>query len=109
VISLVRAKTREDMLLSANDSAYTLAGSIWTQNLSAAHSIARGLNAGIIWINAHHLNDPSSLWGGWGDSGLGKENGRVAFKESCRETSVIVNLDEKPVGWFSGGKSARYG
>ena len=71
--------------------------------------MTRMLNTGIIWINAHHLNDPSSPWGGWGESGLGRENGTIAFKESTRESSVIVNLDEKPVGWFAGGKTARYG
>lgn len=97
------------MLHTANDSPYTLAASIWTKALSHAHTMARGLNAGIIWVNAHHLNDPSSPWGGWGESGLGRENGRIAFRESLRESSVVVNLDERPLGWFAGGESARYG
>ena len=108
VISILRAKSREDMLEMANHSPYTLAASIWTQSLSHAHTMARSLNAGIVWINAHHLNDPSSPWGGWGESGLGRENGYVAFRESIRENSVVVNLDEKPMGWFA-NRSARYG
>lgn len=96
------------MLRQANASPYTLASSIWTQSLSKAHSMASKLNSGIVWVNAHHLNDPSSPWGGWGESGLGRENGRVAFKENVRENSVVVNLEERTTGWFS-GKLARYG
>lgn len=96
------------MLEMANDCPYTLAASVWTKSLSHAHSMARALNAGIVWINAHHLNDPSSPWGGWGDSGLGRENGLAAYKESIRENSIIVNLDERPTGWFA-SKRARYG
>ena len=108
IVSLLHAGSPEDMLKLANDSPYALAASIWTKSLSHAHSMARGLNAGIIWINAHHLNDPSSPWGGWGESGLGRENGRVAFKDSIRESSIIVNLDERPTSWFS-RQTARYG
>lgn len=96
------------MLDTANNSPYTLAASVWTKSLSKAHTMARGLNSGLVWINAHHLNDPSSPWGGWGDSGLGKENGHAAFRESLRENSVVVNLDERPIGWFA-NQSARYG
>ena len=73
--------------------------------MSMAHTMARALNAGIVWINGHHLNDPSSPWGGWGESGLGKENGIAAFREGVKEGSVIVNLDEKPVGWFTNVKA----
>jgi acyl-CoA reductase-like NAD-dependent aldehyde dehydrogenase len=108
IISLLRANTKEDMLKTANQSSYTLATSVWTKSVSHAHSMARELNTGIVWVNAHHLNDPSSPWGGWGESGLGRENGRVAFRESIRENSVIVNLDERPTGWFT-AKMARYG
>jgi acyl-CoA reductase-like NAD-dependent aldehyde dehydrogenase len=70
--------------------------------------MAQCLNAGIVWVNAHHLNDPSSPWGGWGESGLGRENGRTAFKQGIRESSIIINLDTSPTGWFT-TKTARYG
>jgi acyl-CoA reductase-like NAD-dependent aldehyde dehydrogenase len=108
IISLLRAETTKDMLELANASQYSLAASVWTKSVSQAHTMARNLNAGIVWVNAHHLNDPSSPWGGWGESGLGRENGRSAFKESIRENSVVVNLDDHPVGWFA-AKNARYG
>lgn len=95
------------MLDLANRSPYTLAASIWTNSLAHAHSMARALDVGIVWINAHHLNDPSSPWGGWNESGLGRENGQTAFKESIRESSVVVNLDQRPTAWFA-NKHARY-
>jgi acyl-CoA reductase-like NAD-dependent aldehyde dehydrogenase len=95
------------MLKVANDSPYTLAASVWTKSLSHAHSMAQGLNAGVVWVNVHHLNDPSSPWGGWNASGLGRENGLTAFKQNIRESSVVVNLDERSTGWFT-NNSARY-
>jgi acyl-CoA reductase-like NAD-dependent aldehyde dehydrogenase len=108
IISLLKAETIADMVMLANDSVYNLAASVWTKSVSRAHTMASQLNAGIVWVNAHHLNDPSSPWGGWGESGLGKENGRVAFRDYVREKSIVVNLDERSKGWFE-DQSARYG
>jgi acyl-CoA reductase-like NAD-dependent aldehyde dehydrogenase len=47
-----------------------LATSIWTNNIKLAHRVASNIDAGIIWINDHHKNDPSSPWGGFKDSGI---------------------------------------
>jgi acyl-CoA reductase-like NAD-dependent aldehyde dehydrogenase len=110
IISLLKAKSTEDMVKLANRSEYTLAASIWTKSVSRAHTMASQVNAGIVWVNAHHLNDPSSPWGGWGPSGMGKENGRVAFRDYIREKSVIVNLEEQSKGWFEDQNvNPRYG
>lgn len=46
-----------------------MATSIWTNNIKLAHRVASNIDAGIIWINDHHKNDPSSPWGGFKDSG----------------------------------------
>jgi acyl-CoA reductase-like NAD-dependent aldehyde dehydrogenase len=108
IISLLKAETTADMVNLANNSVYNLAASVWTKSVSRAHTMASQLNAGIVWVNAHHLNDPSSPWGGWGESGLGKENGRGAFRDYIREKSVVVNLDEQSKGWFE-DHGARYG
>lgn len=53
----------------ANDTKYGLAASIWTRDIKLAHRVSEQLEAGIIWINDHHKNDPSSPWGGYKDSG----------------------------------------
>ena len=67
----------------ANNSKYGLGAGIWTQNLSRAHQVAAQLRSGLVWVNTHHRNDPSSPWGGMKESGIGRENGVEAF-EACK-------------------------
>ncbi|KAI6034446.1 aldehyde dehydrogenase domain-containing protein [Pisolithus microcarpus] len=75
----------------ANMSKYGLGAGIWTTNLSRAHRVADSIQAGLVWINTHHRNDPSSPWGGMKDSGIGRENGIEALEAYSQSKSVIVN------------------
>lgn len=56
--------------------------------------------AGIIWVNDHHRNDPASPWGGMKDSGLGRENGLEAWREYTQSKSVVVGCSSAPFDWF---------
>ena len=71
----------------ANNSRYGLGAGIWTQNLSRAHQVAAQLQSGLVWVNTHHRNDPSSPWGGMKESGIGRENGIEAF-EACKSIEL---------------------
>jgi acyl-CoA reductase-like NAD-dependent aldehyde dehydrogenase len=73
----------------ANNSKYGLGAGIWTQNLSRAHQVAAQLQSGLVWVNTHHRNDPSSPWGGMKESGIGRENGIEAF-EACESAPGSV-------------------
>jgi acyl-CoA reductase-like NAD-dependent aldehyde dehydrogenase len=73
----------------ANHSRYGLGAGIWTQNLSRAHRVAAQLDSGLVWVNTHHRNDPSSPWGGMKESGIGRENGIEAF-EACKSCAELV-------------------
>ncbi|TFY66554.1 hypothetical protein EVG20_g4530 [Dentipellis fragilis] len=75
----------------ANDSRYGLGAGIWTQDLSRAHRIAERLESGLVWVNTHHRNDPSSPWGGMKESGIGRENGLEALNAYSQSKSVIIN------------------
>lgn len=75
----------------ANTSKYGLGAGIWTTNLSRAHRVADSIQAGLVWINTHHRNDPSSPWGGMKDSGIGRENGIEALEAYSQSKSVVVN------------------
>ncbi|ETK85563.1 hypothetical protein, variant 1 [Phytophthora nicotianae CJ01A1] len=60
-----------DAVRLANDSPFGLGAAVWTNNIKRAHRVANSLEAGIVWLNDHHRNDPSSPWGGVKDSGMG--------------------------------------
>jgi len=62
---------------------------MWTQDLSRAHRVAAQLQSGVVWVNTHHRNDPSSPWGGMKESGIGRENGVEAF-EACKSVPEPV-------------------
>ena len=69
VLVLIKFKNEEEAVQLANDCRFGLAASIWTKDIKTAHRVSQNLEAGIIWINDHHKNDPSSPWGGFKDSG----------------------------------------
>lgn len=75
-------KDEEDGIRLANDCKYGLGAGVWTSDISRGHRVAARIEAGIVWVNTHHRNDPSSPWGGMKESGIGRENGVEAF-ESC--------------------------
>ena len=108
VVVVYRFKDEAEAIKLANDSPFGLAASIWTSNVKRAHRVADRLDVGIIWINDHHRNDPSSPWGGMKQSGMGRENGLEALRQYSQAKSVIVGFDDAPFDWFSDPK-ARYG
>lgn len=92
----------------ANDTEFGLGCSIWTKDLIQANQVADKIKAGIIWINDHHKNHPSSPWGGLTKlSGIGRENGLDAFREYTQTKSVVINCNEFTSDWFK-DSNARY-
>ncbi|KAL8336743.1 hypothetical protein RB601_008297 [Gaeumannomyces tritici] len=102
----------------ANDSAFGLGAGIWTRDLSRAFRVSERVEAGIVWVNTHHRNDPSSPWGAHGarpESGLGSENGVDAYLGYTAAKSVIINYAPPEAAvreedWFrEEGGDVRYG
>jgi len=84
--------TEGEAIQLANSSRYGLGAGIWTSDLSRAHRISQEIEAGLVWVNTHHRNDPSSPWGGMKDSGIGRENGLEAYESYSQSKSIIVNI-----------------
>lgn len=107
VVGVTPFDSEADALSLANDSDFALGASIWTRDILRAHRMTGKLRAGIVWINDHHKNDPASIWGGFGMSGYGKENGWQALRAYCKEQSVVVRLGDSFPDWYAG--EGRYG
>lgn len=107
VVSVTPFADEEEAIALANDTEFALGAAIWTRDVLRAHRVAGRVRAGVTWINDHHKNDPRSIWGGYGASGYGKENGWDALKSYMNKGSVVVRTREQFDDWFQGGK--RYG
>lgn len=109
VVCVIPFDTEEEAVALANSTEFGLASSVWTQHLARAHRVAHRLQCGIVWINDHHRIDPASPWGGFKMSGIGRENGLVAYEEYTQIQNVIVNLNDAPFDWYADdGTTKRY-
>lgn len=109
VVCVMPFDTEDGAVALANGTEFGLATSIWTRDLARAHRVAHRLECGIVWINDHHRIDPASPWGGFKMSGIGRENGLVAYEEYTQIQNVIVNLSDAPFDWYADdGQPKRY-
>ena len=80
----------DEVVKAANDSPYGLGASIWTNNLSTAHRLIPRIKAGTVWVNCHNMVDPNMPFGGFKQSGFGREHGRVALDMYTELKSVCM-------------------
>ncbi len=81
VLSVIPFDTEEEAIALANDSRYGLAGAVWTKDIHRGHRVAHAMRTGTVWINAYRVVGPDVPFGGYGLSGLGRENGIEAVHE----------------------------
>ncbi|HLS52013.1 MAG TPA: aldehyde dehydrogenase [Burkholderiaceae bacterium] len=88
-----------DLIQQANDSVYALAAGIWTRDYKKAWQLARTLKAGNVWINTYKQFSIATPFGGWRDSGLGREKGRLGLLPYMEQKSLYWGLNEQPIPW----------
>ena len=92
VLSVLTFKDAADVTAQANDSMYGLAAAVWTKDVKKAHRVARAVKAGTVWVNTYNLYDAALPFGGYKQSGFGRELGRDALDQYTQTKSVWVDL-----------------
>ncbi|KAL2887359.1 Betaine aldehyde dehydrogenase 2, mitochondrial [Ceratocystis lukuohia] len=93
VIVVVGCESEDEAIKLANDSDYGLGAAVWTQDLSQAFRVTEKIEAGVVWVNTHHYNDPSSpLGAAKSSSGVGSESGKEAYYAYTRMKSTVINF-----------------
>jgi len=92
VLSAYTFTDEDEAVKLANDTAYGLAAAVWTKDVHRAHRVAGRIKAGTVWVNAYRAVAPSVPFGGYGMSGIGRENGMAAVDAYLENKSVWVEL-----------------
>lgn len=100
VLSVIPFDTEEEAITLANDTEYGLAAAVWTRNVTRAHRVIRELRAGITWVNTYHPTFNEMPWGGYKQSGTGRELGLYGIEGYLETKQVNINLDEAPIAWY---------
>lgn len=100
VVSVLSFENEKDLVKQANDTIYGLSAGLWTRDIGRAHRFAREVKAGVVWINTYNMFNAASPFGGYKQSGYGREMGKHALELYTQIKSVWVDLSDKPIGWF---------
>ena len=97
VLSVLKFRDDAQALAMANDSEYGLASGVFTKDIGRAHRFVRSLRAGIVWVNTYRMISPMVPFGGYGQSGTGREAGAESILDYTRTKSVWINTSEEPI------------
>ena len=102
IMTIETFESVDEAIALGNDTIYGLAGAVWTKDIDKAQRVANQLRHGTIWINDYHPYVPQAEWGGFKQSGFGRELGPMGLAEYQEAKHVWQNLKPGPSNWFDG-------
>ena len=90
----------DEVIAMANDSVYGLGGAVWTKDINKAIKVARAVETGRMWVNTYHGMPDGAPFGGYKESGIGRECHKVILEHYTQMKNIMINLDENPSGLY---------
>jgi aldehyde dehydrogenase len=100
VLAVTTFSDEPDALSTANQTLYGLGAGVWTRDTSTAYRMGRGIKAGRVWTNCYHLYPAHAAFGGYKQSGIGRENHKMMLDHYQQTKNLLVSYDPKPMGFF---------
>ena len=100
VVSVIKFKDEAEALKIANDTLYGLGAAVWTRDGNTAHRMGRAIQAGIVWTNCYHAYPAHSPFGGYKQSGVGRETHKMMLNHYRQNKNLHVSYAEKKLGFF---------
>jgi len=100
VLSVTTFKDEEEALAIANDTLYGLGAGVWSRNMNTAFRMGRGIQAGRVWTNCYHHYPAHASFGGYKQSGIGRENHKMMLDHYQQTKNVLVSYSENKLGFF---------
>jgi aldehyde dehydrogenase len=100
VVSVTRFKDADDALAIANDTLYGLGAGLWSRDANTCYRMGRAIKAGRVWTNCYHLYPAHAAFGGYKQSGIGRENHRMMLDHYQQTKNMLVSYSPKKLGFF---------
>jgi betaine-aldehyde dehydrogenase len=100
VLTVIPFDDEAEAVRVANDTPYGLAGAVWTRDVYRGIRVLKQIRAGILWLNTYHPTYNEAPWGGYKQSGFGRELGPYGMEQYLETKQINVNLSEAPIGWY---------
>lgn len=100
VACVIKFKTEEEVIAMANDSTYGLGGAVWTRDINRAVRVSRAIETGRMWVNTYNSIPAGAPFGGYKDSGIGRETHKVILEHYTQMKNIMINLSEAPSGFY---------
>lgn len=100
VLAVTPFEDADEALKIGNDTLYGLGAGVWTRDKNTAYRMGRGLKAGRVWTNCYHLYPAHAAFGGYKQSGIGRENHKMMLAHYQQTKNLLVSYDPKPMGFF---------
>lgn len=97
---VIKFKTEEEVIAMANDSKYGLGGGVFTRDINRALRVAKSIRTGRVWINTYNIFPAGATFGGYKESGIGRETHKAILDAYTQKKNILVNLSEKPGGMY---------